>query len=284
VKDEEFAAFAKVLKERSGIVLTRDKEYLLESRLLPVARQHNRDSLSALARDLAVPGSPIEKDVIEAMTTNESFFFRDAGVFERFGSVVMPALIAARAKEKKIRIWSAACSSGQEAYSLAMMLSEPTLLPAGWQFEILGTDLATKMVERARAGTYNHFEIQRGLPVRHLAKHFTKNGDIWTISEKIRGCATFRPFNLLQDFAGLGQFDVIFCRNVLIYFDLKTKADILQRMSKLLRPEGFLFLGGAETVVGVTDRFVARPGQPGIYVHAAAAASAPAPLQAKVAV
>lgn len=283
MKDEEFAAFSKVLKERSGIVLTRDKEYLLESRLLPVARQHKRDSLSALARDLAVPGSQIEKDVVEAMTTNESFFFRDAAVFDRFASIVMPALIAARAKEKQLRIWSAACSSGQEPYSLAMLLAEDGVLPPGWQVEILGTDLATKMIERARAATYNHFEVQRGLPVRHLAKHFTKNGDVWTINEKIRSRVTFRPFNLLQDYSGLGQFDVIFCRNVLIYFDLKTKSDVLQRMSRLLRPSGFFFLGGAETVVGVTDRFVARPGQPGIYAPADAAAGS-AQMPAKLAV
>jgi chemotaxis protein methyltransferase CheR len=254
-------------------VLTRDKEYLLESRLLPVARKHQKDSLEALSQALGRRDGEIEKDVVEALTTNESFFFRDDTVFKHFQELVVPALRATRAGARKLRIWSAACSSGQEPYSIAMLLKEQSALPPDWQLELIGSDLSTRMVERARAGFYNHFEVQRGLPIKLLTRYFRKEGEGWAIAPELRNQVSFRTNNLLHDFAALGTFDVIFCRNVLIYFDAATKSDILARMSRQLAPDGFLFLGGAETVVGITDRFVPQPGRTSVDVHAARAAT-----------
>lgn len=267
MNDEVFSIFSTLVRNKAGIVLTRDKAYLLESRLLPVARKHRKESLDALSRDIGRGAVAIEKDVVEALTTNESFFFRDTLAFERFRQVVLPTVRAQRAATRKFRIWSAASSSGQELYSIAMLIKEDGSL-RDWAVDLLGTDLSTEMVERARAGSYSHFEVQRGLPIQYLAKYFTKTGDSWTISAAMRNGVKYRPYNLLDDYAQLGAFDVIFCRNVLIYFDTPTKASILERMSRLLNPGGFLFLGGAETVLGVTDRFTPFAGNPGVYVVA----------------
>ena len=192
---------------------------------------------------------------------------------------MLPAIRAERAATRKIRLWSAASSSGQELYSIAMLIKEEGSL-RDWTVDLLGTDLSTEMVERARAGSYTHFEVQRGLPIQYLAKYFAKTGDSWTISAAMRDAVKYRPFNLLDDYTQLGAFDVIFCRNVLIYFDTPTKANILERMSRLLNPGGFLFLGGAETVLGVSDRFVPFAGNPGVYV-AAKAAVAPVRVAAR---
>lgn len=262
---DDFDFIAKLIYERSGLVLTAEKSYLLESRLLPVARKHGLKGLEDLARGLRGRLAPLTADVVEAMTTNESLFFRDTKPFEQFRRVVLPRLLEARAAKRSLRIWSAACSSGQEAYSLAMLLVEEQAKLAGWKIEILGTDLSNQMVERARAGTYSQFEVQRGLPVQLLVKHFKQDGDKWQIDQKIRSMATFREFNLLQDMSSLGTFDVIFCRNVLIYFDQPTKTRVLEQVARRLPTDGVLFLGGAETVLGVTDRFEPMPGERGVY-------------------
>jgi chemotaxis protein methyltransferase CheR len=205
------------------------------------------------------------RSITEAMTTNESSFYRDQKPFDQFKATVLPNLLLSRASKRQIRIWSAACSSGQEAYSLAMLLEEEKSRVAGWRIEIVGTDLSAEMVERARAGVYTQFEVQRGLPITHLVKYFKQNGDKWQISQEIRAMAQFREFNLLTDLSPLGQFDVVFCRNVLIYFDQPTKGKVLEAIARQMPADGVLYLGGAETVLGITDKFKPVEGQRGLY-------------------
>ena len=263
---DDFDMLCRLLKERSGLVLTRDKAYLLESRLLPVARRRSMKSLDDLVAALrGRPDGELVRDVVEAMTTNESFFFRDIKPFDQFRDFILPQLVKTRAARRSIRIWSAACSSGQEPYSLAMILTEQKARLQGWNIEIIATDLSTEILEKAQAGTYSQFEVQRGLPIQLLVKYFKQQGDRWQIDPAIRGMVRFRCLNLLDDFTQFGQFDVVFCRNVLIYFDQATKATVLERMSRILPADGFLYLGGAETVMGITDKFQSLAEQRGIY-------------------
>lgn len=262
----EFDFLRKMLKERSGLVLSADKQYLVESRLGPVAKKHNLASLSELCMRLRGPALALETDVVEAMTTNETFFFRDKTPFELFKDTILPAMLTARAAQKRLRIWCAAASSGQEPYSLAMILKEMEPRLAGWRIDILGTDLSTEILDKAKAGRYSQFEVQRGLPINLLMKYFTQKGDAWEISSEIRSMVQYRPLNLLRDFSTLGNFDVIYCRNVLIYFDQATKAEILARATKLLPADGYLLLGAAETVVGITDVLKPHPEKRGLYM------------------
>ena len=258
----DFDFICQILKQRSGLVLGNDKAYLLESRLLPVARKYRLASFEDLVRLIRVKADEmVIKDVVEAMTTNESFFFRDTKPFDQFKQIVLPTLMAAR-PNKQIRIWSAACSSGQEPYSLSIILCEMAHQLPGWKIEIVGTDLSTEILDRAKEGIYSQFEAQRGLPVTLLVKHFTQAGDRWQISPKIRAMVQYREFNLLNDPKPLGRFDVVFCRNVLIYFDQPTKTKILNNIAGMMPEDGFLFLGGAETVLGITDRFQLLAGWP----------------------
>jgi chemotaxis protein methyltransferase CheR len=267
----DFEFICQILRERSGLVLTNDKAYLLESRLLPVARKWKLATFDDLVRTIRTRmDEAVIRDVVEAMTTNESFFFRDTKPFDQFKQLVLPAMLKNRAASRTIRIWSAACSSGQEPYSLAMILSEMSAQLSGWRIEIVGTDLSTEILTRAKDGMYSQFEVQRGLPITMLVKYFAQIGDRWQINAKIRGMVQYREFNLLQEGAQLGRFDVVFCRNVLIYFDQPTKTRVLNSVSKLMPEDGFLFLGGAETVLGITDRFQMVPGQRGVYGVASA--------------
>lgn len=266
MKTEDFDLFQAVLKQRSGLVLTRDKAYLLESRLTPVARRWNMKDLGELAGAIrSHRDERLLRDVTEAMTTNESSFFRDGKPFELFRQVVLPAFLKAREDTRRIRIWSAACSTGQEPYSLAMILHEEQAKLAGWSVEIVGTDLSTEVLDRARAGLYSQFEVQRGLPITHLVKYFRQQGDRWEIIPEIRRMVTYREFNLLNDLGALGTFDVVFCRNVLIYFDQPTKTRVLEAISRVMPPDGVLVLGGAETVLGITDRFKPMDNHRGLY-------------------
>jgi len=272
----DFDFICQILKQRSGLVLGNDKAYLLESRLLPVARKYKLASFEDLVRLIRVKSDELViKDVVEAMTTNESFFFRDTKPFDQFKQIVLPTMMAAR-PNKHIRIWSAAASSGQECYSLAMILSEMSAQLAGWKIEILGTDLSTEILDRAKEGVYSQFEAQRGLPISLLVKYFTQVGDRWQVNQKIRSMVQYKEFNLLNDPRALGKFDVVFCRNVLIYFDQPTKAKILNNVSGLMPNDGYLFLGGAETVLGITDKFQLLAGQRGVYGLTAGQASAAA--------
>jgi len=256
----------KFVKERSGLVLTADKQYLVESRLLPVARKNGLAGLSDLVQRLKGPNAQaLAVEVVEAMMTNESFFFRDKLPFEHFRETMVPALLAARANQRRIRIWSAAASTGQEPYSLAMCLKEIAPQIAGWRIDIVATDLSTEVLEKAKAGIYSQFEVQRGLPIQMLIKYFTQVGETWQIAPEIRAMVQFRPFNLMNDFASLGMFDVVFCRNVLIYFDQQTKIGVLERMARTVERDGYLVLGAAETVVGLTDSFKPVPDRRGLY-------------------
>lgn len=267
----EYDYLRQFLKSRSGLVLSNEKQYLIESRLLPVARKAGLQSIAALVAKLKEPRETVLAEaVVEAMTTNESFFYRDKTPFEHFTQMMMPEMLKARASQKKIRIWCAAASTGQEPYTLAMCLKEMESKLAGWRIEILGTDISNEVLDRAKAGTYTQFEVQRGLPIQLLLKYFTQQGESWTISPQLRSMVQWRKFNLLDSFASFGQFDIVFCRNVLIYFDQPTKVDILGRISKVLAPDGYLVLGAAETVVGLTDAFKPAPDRRGLYVPAAA--------------
>ena len=261
--DYEF--LRKLLKDRSGLDLSADKQYLVESRLLPLARRANLASIPELVQKLRSGGDQLTTQVVEAMTTNETFFFRDKIPFDHLRDYVLPALIQARASRRSLRIWSAACSTGQEPYSIAMGLREYGAALAGWRIEIVATDLSQEVLEKSKAGLYSQFEVQRGLPIQLLVKYFTQLGELWQLSADIRGMVQHRQLNLLQDFSHLGKFDVIFCRNVLIYFDQETKSAIFERMSKMLEADGTLFLGAAESVVGITDAFRPNQERRGLY-------------------
>ncbi|HEY8382421.1 MAG TPA: protein-glutamate O-methyltransferase CheR [Microvirga sp.] len=266
----EFDFLRVFLKERSGLALTSEKRYLVESRLGPICRQFDIDTLSELVMGLKAGKDPdLERAVVEAMTTNETFFFRDKAPFDLFRDVLMPRYLAARATTRRLRIWCAAASTGQEPYSLAMLLSEAAPKLAGWSVEIVATDLSTEVLDRAKAGLYSQFEVQRGLPIQLLLKYFTQVGDQWQIAPQIRSMVSFRPLNLIRDFASLGSFDVIYCRNVLIYFDGPTKTSVLQRLGQALNPDGALLLGAAETVIGLTDALASDAEHRGLYRRAA---------------
>jgi chemotaxis protein methyltransferase CheR len=256
----------RLLHERSGLVLAADKQYLVESRLLPVARRAGLGGLAELVQELrSARAEALMVDVVEAMTTNESFFFRDKVPFQHFRDTVIPKLMTARAAQRRIRIWCAASSTGQEPYSLAMSLKEMGGLVAGWRIEILATDLSNEVLEKAKAGIYSQFEVQRGLPITLLVKYFTQIGDTWQIAPDIRAMVQFRPLNLIRDFVHLGVFDVVFCRNVLIYFNQETKTRVLDRLARVVEHDGYLVLGAAETVVGLTESFKPMHDRRGLY-------------------
>lgn len=262
----EFNVLSEVLKQRSGLTLTEDKGYLLESRLTPILRKRDFKTLGDLVA--AVKKADDESllvEVTEVMTTNESFFFRDTRPFDQFKDELLPTLMQNRGSSKTIRIWSAACSNGQEPYSLAMILREQAEKLAGWRIEIIATDLATGVLAKARAGIYSQFEVQRGLPIKFLVKYFKETGQGWEIDSSIRAMVQFKEFNLLDSMVSLGNFDLVFCRNVLIYFDQATKADVLERICHQMSGDGYLCLGGAETVLGITERFKPAQGQRGVY-------------------
>ncbi len=266
MKPDDFDFISTLLKERSGLVLAKDKAYLLESRLMPVARKCGLKGLDELIDAIrkTKPEAMI-RDVTEAMTTNESFFFRDTKPFDLFRDHILPHLLASRAAKKSFRIWCAAASTGQEPYSLAILLKEQAAKLAGWKIEIVGTDLSREVLDRAKAGMYSQFEVQRGLPIQFLVKYFDKKEDQWQIKPDLRAMIQYKEYNLLNDLKPLGGFDVVFCRNVLIYFDQATKGKILDSASKLMPEDGLLFLGGAETVLGISDKFKPVTGQRGVY-------------------
>lgn len=273
---QDFAFLRDFLKTRSGIVISTDKLYLVESRLTPVARDLGLPGIDELIAALKKTGDEnLRTRITDAMTTNESFFFRDQTPFDNLRDHVLPRLVeACKARGRnKIRIWSAACSSGQEPYTIAMMLRETADKFAGMSFEILATDLSTEIVDKAREGKYSQFEVQRGLPITLLVKYFTQEGEQWRVSQDIRNMVRYETFNLLDSYGLLGTFDVVFCRNVLIYFDQETKTSILGRMSDAMSPDGALFLGGAESVIGISSDFRPASGLRGVYQLVASEAS-----------
>jgi chemotaxis protein methyltransferase CheR len=265
VTPQDYEFLRKLLKERSGLDLSADKQYLVESRLVPLARKVGLPGIPELVARMKTGDAAITTDVVEAMTTNETFFFRDKIPFDHLRDTILPALTQARANRRTLRIWSAACSTGQEPYSIAMCLKEKAAMLAGWRIEIVGTDLSQEVLEKSKAGIYSQFEVQRGLPIQLLVKNFTQIGEMWQLNADIRGMVQYRKLNLLQDLSSLGKFDVIFCRNVLIYFDQETKAAIFERIARLVEPDGMLMLGAAESVVGITDAFRPFPDKRGLY-------------------
>jgi len=265
----EFAFIAQFLKERSGLIITQDKMYLLETRLAAILRDNNLSGLGPLVDVLRQPGPARIKDqVVDAMTTNETSFFRDNNPFDALRKSVIPGLIERRAASRSLRIWSAACSTGQEPYSLAMMLKDSFPILGGWKVEIVATDLSPSVLERAREGLYSTFEVQRGLPIQLLVRHFDQQEPNWQIKRELRQMVNFRALNLLEDFSALGQFDVVLCRNVLIYFDQPTKTRILGAIARRIVADGALLLGGAESVFGLSDAFGGVAGLKGVYGHA----------------
>lgn len=269
IKLSDFDLYRDLLYSKSGLVITPDKTYLLDSRLTPVAKEWGHETLDSMSIALrSFPDPKLIKDIVEAMTTNETSFYRDQKPFTIFESVVMPHLVAKRSKGvKKIRIWCAAASTGQEPYSLAMLIKEKAAMWKDFSFEIVGTDISEDALNIARSGAYSQFEVQRGLPITHLMKYFKQIEDKWQISDEIKKMITYKNFNLLDDMKSLGAFDIIFCRNVLIYFDEKTKGQVLAKMNPQLANDGFLFLGGAETTIGITDKFKPLENQRGLYVR-----------------
>lgn len=261
-----FETLAALLKARSGLSIGPDKVYLLETRLAPILRQARLRDLAALAHTLRQPGKEaLLRDVVEAMTTNESLFFRDDKPFQHVRSHALPLLEASRPPGAPLRIWSAAASSGQEAYSLAMILADCPGLLQRRRVEIVGTDISREQVARARGGLYSQFEVQRGLPVQLLLRHFKKDETGWRISDPVRAMVNFREWNLLADLRPLGRFDIVFCRNVLIYFDADTKTRVLAAIAAQMAPDGLLYLGAAETVLGHATRFAPVAGERGVY-------------------
>jgi chemotaxis protein methyltransferase CheR len=265
VTPSDYEYLRKLLKERSGLDLSADKQYLVESRLVPLARRASLPGIPELVQKMKSGDDALTAEVVEAMTTNETFFFRDKIPFDHLKEAVLPALAQARAARRALRIWCAASSTGQEPYSIAMCLKEAGPMFAGWRTEIVATDLALGVLEKSRAGIFSQFEVQRGLPIQMLVKYFTQNGELWQLNAEIRGMVQHRQLNLLQDFSHLGMFDIIFCRNVLIYFDQPTKVNIFERIARMLEPDGVLALGAAESVVGITNAFRPYPERRGLY-------------------
>ena len=281
---QDYAFLQGFLKQKSGLVLSEDKQYLIESRLMPIARKANLASIAELIGKLRGLGDrTLQTAVVEAMTTNESFFFRDKTPFEHFSDTILPHLTATR-RSGRVRIWCAAASTGQEPYSLAMSIKENASKLGGLSFEIIGTDISNEVLEKAKAGFYSQFEVQRGLPVQLLLKYFKQVGEMWQIAPEIRSMVSYRSFNLLESFSAMGQFDVIFCRNVLIYFDQATKSDIMNRLSKQMPDDGYLLLGAAETVVGLTTAFQNVPGKRGLYTTSRGATQTNAPQMSRAVV
>ena len=265
----DFEFISSLIMSRSGLVLTPDKSYLLESRLMPVARRHGLKGLDDLINTVRTRrDEALIVEITEAMTTNESFFFRDTRPFDLLRNEVLPPFLASRSGQKRLRIWCAAASSGQEPYSIAIILKELGVKLAGWKIEIVGTDISHDILNKAKKAQYSQFEVQRGMPIQLLLKYFDKVDENWVVKPEISNMVQFKYWNLLEDPKPLGHFDIVFCRNVLIYFDAPTKGKVLETISRVMPEDGMMFLGGAETVLGVSDKFKPVAGQRGVYARA----------------
>ena len=254
LSQSDFAFVSALVRREAAIVLAPGKEYLVEARLIPVARQVGAASVAEFLANLQRRPNPSDqRRIIDALTTNETSWFRDREPFSALTDVVLPELVRTRGTNRKLRLWSAASSSGQEAYSLAITLQEN--LPAGWSYEIMGSDISTEMIKRAEAAEYSQVEVNRGLPATQLVQYFERAGAHWRITPALRRNVSFKLMNLTAPLPALPPFDVIFLRNVLIYFDVATKKTVLRNVARLLRPDGWLFLGAAETTIGIDDNY-----------------------------
>jgi chemotaxis protein methyltransferase CheR len=254
IAPDSYRFLQEFIYRQSGIVIDESKHYLIEARLLPLVREHKLSSIDDLATRLRADTTPmLRQKVVDAMTTNETLFFRDSTQYDALRTSILPLLSQKRAATRTLSFWSAAASSGQEAYSLAMLLLDLGL--RDWKLDILGTDLSTQILDRARAGRYLQIEVNRGLPVTYLVRYFTQHGLEWQLKDEIRRMVRFQTFDLRQSMAAFGPFDVIFCRNVLIYFDDQTKRQILRGLRGRLQPDGYLMLGGAEAILQLDEQF-----------------------------
>jgi len=250
----EFDYVCRLVRDRSGIVLETGKEYLVDARLTPVARQCDLTSVSELVGRLqAGLDSGLAVRVVEAMVTTETSFFRDLHPFNTLRTTVLPDLIRRRQDERRLTVWFAACSTGQEPYSFALLIREYFPELSGWRLELLATDLSAEAIARARAGVYSQIEVNRGLPAALLVKYFKQHGGTWELSEEIRRMVEFREMNLTRPWPVLPRADLVFLRNVMIYFDVETKKAILSRVARVMRPDGYVLLGGAETTLNLND-------------------------------
>jgi chemotaxis protein methyltransferase CheR len=258
ISPQSYYFFQRLISRESGIVLDDDKRYLLEARLMPIALKLRLYSLNDLCVLLqTTTDASLRQQVVEAMTTNETFFFREATQYDALRSTILPELLQERQMTRRISVWSAASSTGQEAYSLAMLLLEMGL--GNWDISILGTDLSDGVLQRARAGKYMQIEVNRGLPAQLLVKYFKREGLEWQLKDEVRRMVSFQQDDLRRGTSAMGPFDLVFCRNVLIYFDVDTKKTILGRIRRCLAPGGHLLLGGSETTLNLDDRFIRRP-------------------------
>lgn len=256
--EQNYRFLADHLYKESGIVLDGGKHYLFESRLIPIVKRQKLSTLNDLCSVLQRnPKGDLHREVVEAMTTNETMFFRDVPLWEELKTLILPELIELRKQTRRLRFWSAASSSGQEAYTLAITLLELGL--ANWDIQILGTDLSDQMIQRARTGQYSQLEVNRGLPATHLVKYFVRSGLQWQVTDTVKRWTRFQQFDLRQKLSLYGPFDIVFCRNVLIYFDVNTKQEILKGIRGALAQGGHLILGSAETVLNLSNTFERRP-------------------------
>lgn len=262
ISQDEIKHLARYIYDVSGIHIELSKAYLLETRLGRLLQAENCVSYSEFydkaKRDLS---KRIEKQIIDAITTNETLFFRDTGPFELLKHKILPEVIDRRTSKfggGKIRIWSSACSTGQEVFSIAIVLKELLGANPSINIQLLGTDLSDAAIKQASYGLYNRFEIERGLPREYLQRYFSSCGADWKINDEIRSMATFRKMNLMQPFSNLGKFDIIFCRNVAIYFTLEDRKTLFNKIADVLEPDGYLIIGSTESLTGVCPRFVPK--------------------------
>jgi len=264
ISPEHLAFLAEFLRRRAGIELTRQRTHLIEGRLAPVARRFGYRDVSGLLAELKHAREALASAVTESMTTRDSAFFRDPIVFEQFRERVLPDLLTARKDEKRIRVWSAACAAGQEAYSLAMLLDEMKLAEFGWTIDLVASDLSSDQIARAEEGSYSDFEVERGVSAERLAAHFVRTASGYRVSDRLRRMVSFRTFNLLDSFGWLFDIDAVFCRNVLMFFADRIKLEAVHKISEILAPDGVLVLGHAEHVAGLHRHF-ARHAVAGFY-------------------
>lgn len=266
MKISDFELYRDLLVRNSGLSLTAEKSYLLDSRLTPVSRKWGYPTLEAMTLALrGIPDTALLNDVVEAMTTSDTSFFRDMRPFIALRDILVPHLIKDRGRHKHLRIWSAGCGTGQEAYSIAIALKEIESKLKGWKIEIFGTDISSNAIRKASTGDYTQFEVQRGLPVSYLIKHFQEMDDVWRLHDNVRNLVSFEQFNLLEPMDDLGLFDIIFCRNVLGHFENATRIQIVERLAEQLDENGFLVLGELESLAHLTTPFQKLEGCDGLY-------------------
>lgn len=264
-----------LVRSGSGLVLEDGKAYLASSRLAQVATRTGLGSDSEVVARLRTGKDPkLAREVVETLTVNETFFFRDIHPFETLKKTVLPELVRQRAGGRKLTIWCGACSTGQEPYSIAMILRDHFPALGGWDVQVVATDLSAAVLDRARAGRYSQMEVNRGLPAPLLVKHFDRVGADWVLKPEVRRAVSFRQHNLVTDPAAVSGADVVFLRNVLIYFDVPTKKAILGRVRTSMRPDGYLFLGGSETTWNMDDGFERVPCGPTVFYRPPGAATA----------